>query len=62
MSINDYTYSIIAKQRRQDFIAEAANSRLAQLATAGRTSWWRRVGHALTPTRHPVLTPHHSTR
>ncbi len=59
---NDYLFSIIAKQRRQDFIAEAANDRLARLATANRTPWWRRVGHTLAPAHRPVLTPHHSTR
>ena len=60
--INDYSISILAKQRRQDFMAEAANDRLAHLATANRTSWWRRVGHAVLPARRQVLTPHHSTR
>ena len=59
---NDYLFSIIAKQRRQDFMAEAANDRLAHLATADRTPWWRRVGHAIFPARRQVLTPHHSTR
>jgi hypothetical protein len=62
MNTNDYLFSIIAEQRRQDLFAEAANDRLAKLATASRTSWWRRVGHALTLARRPVLTPHHSTR
>jgi hypothetical protein len=60
--INDYSISILAKQRRQDFMDEAANDRLAHLATANRTPWWRRVGHAMLPARRPVLTPHHSTR
>ena len=59
---NDYLFSIIAEQRRQDLIAEAANNRLAHLATADRTPWWRRVGHTVTPTRRSVLTPRHSTR
>ena len=59
---NDYLFSIIAQQRRQDLIAEAANNRLAHLATANRTPWWRRVGHTVTPARRPVLTPRHSTR
>jgi hypothetical protein len=59
---NDYTISIISEQRRQDFIAEAANNRLAHLATADRTPWWRRVGQTLTPARRRVLTPRHSTR
>jgi hypothetical protein len=59
---NDYLFSIIAKQRRQDLIAEAANNRLAHLATANRMPWWRRVEHVLTPARRQVLTPRHSTR
>ena len=59
---NDYTISIIAEQRRQDFAAEAANDRLARIATTGRTPWWRRVGKALIPARSQVLTPRHSTR
>jgi hypothetical protein len=62
MSINDYIYSIIAEQHRQDFLAEAANDRLARLATAGHTPWWHRFGHGLTLARRPVLTPRHSTR
>ena len=62
MSINDYTYSIIAEQRRQDFITQAANDRLAKLATADRAPWWRTVRHAVTPARRSVLTPRHSTR
>ena len=62
MNINDYTLSIITEQRRQDFMAEAANHRLVKLATADRTPWWRRAGHAVLPVRHQVLTPHHSTR
>ena len=60
--INDYSISILAEQRRQDFIAEATNERLARIATADRTPWWRRVGHALNPTARQVLTPRHSTR
>ena len=49
---NDYSISIIAEQRRQDFAAEAANDRLARLATADRTSWWHRLVDALPkPTR-----------
>jgi hypothetical protein len=61
MNTNDYLYSIIAEQRRQDFLAEAANDRLAKLATAERTPWWRRAGQSLIPVRHHVLTPRHST-
>ena len=62
MSINDYTHSIIAEQHLQDLLAQAANDRLAKLATAHHTPWWRRVGHALMPTHQQVLTPRHSTR
>ena len=58
----EYSYSIISEQRRQDLMAEAANNRLAKLATADRTPWWRRVGHALRPAARHVLTPRHSTR
>jgi hypothetical protein len=58
----DYSMSILIEQRRQDLMAEAANDRLAKLATADRTPWWRRVGHILTPARQQVLTPRHSTR
>jgi hypothetical protein len=62
MNNNDYLVSIISEQRRQDFMAEAANERLAKLVTADRKSWWRRAGQSLTPVRHQVLTPRHSTR
>ena len=59
---NDYSISILAEQRRQDFIAEAANERLARIAIAGRPSWWRRLARTMIPARQQVLTPHHSTR
>ena len=50
--INDYTVHLLAEQRRQDLAAEAANHRLARLATADRPSWWHRLGEALPkPTR-----------
>ena len=53
--INDYSAQILFEQRRQDFAAEAANDRLARLATADRTSWWHRLGEAIPkPTRAPV--------
>ena len=45
---NDYTFSILAEQRRQEFAAEAANDRLARIATADRTPWWRRLAHTFT--------------
>ena len=59
---NDYSISILTEQRRQDFMAEAANDRLARIATSGRPSWWRRLARTMIPTRQQVLTPHHSTR
>ena len=45
---NDYTFSILAEQRRQDFAAEAANDRLVRIATADRAPWWRRLVHTHT--------------
>ena len=45
--INDYSISILTEQRRQDFMAEAANDRLARIATAGRPSWWRRLARTI---------------
>ena len=51
---NDYTVQLLAEQRRQDFAAEAANHRLARLATADRPSWWHRLGDALP---RPIQTP-----
>ena len=56
--INDYSVQILAEQRRQDFAAEAANDRLARLATADRTSWWHRLGAAL-PKPIRILTVRH---
>jgi hypothetical protein len=58
----DYSFSILSEQHRRDLMAEAANDRLAKLATADRTPWWRRVGQALMPASHHILTPRHSTR
>ena len=50
--INDYTVHLLAEQRRQDLLAEAADHRLANLATADRTPWWHWLGEALPrPTR-----------
>jgi hypothetical protein len=43
MTTSDYSFSIIAEQRRQDFAGEAANDRLVRIASAGRTPWWRRL-------------------
>jgi hypothetical protein len=45
---NDYTFSILAEQRRQEFAVEAANDRLARIATADRAPWWRRLVHTHT--------------
>ena len=57
---NDYAFSIIAEQRRQEFAAEAANDRLARIATTDRTPWWRRLGRTFAPSRTRFLTtqPH----
>lgn len=41
--ITDYSYSILVRQRHEEFAAEAAADRLARLATAGRTPWWQRL-------------------
>ena len=59
---SDYSIHLLLEQRRRELMAEAANERLAKLATADRTPWWRRVRQLLTPTRQQVLTPRHSTR
>ena len=56
---NDYIVQILAEQRREDFAAEAANDRLARLATADRTSWWNRLGDALLPKPTQSLTARH---
>ena len=56
---NDYIVQILAEQRRQDFAAEAANDRLARLATADRTPWWHRLGDALFPEPTRSLTAGH---
>ena len=45
MNTNDYSFQIIADQHRQDLFAEAANDRLARLATADRAPLWRRILH-----------------
>ena len=55
----DYSISILAEQRRQDFMAEAANERLARIATADRTQWWRRLGRTFAPSRTRFLTTQH---
>jgi hypothetical protein len=59
MNNNDYIVHILAEQRRQDFTAEAANHRLARLATADRTSWWHRLGESLTPKPTHTLVARH---
>jgi hypothetical protein len=54
---NDYTFSILAEQRRHDFAGEAANDRLARIATADRAPWWRRLVHTHTrSTTRPLTT------
>lgn len=55
----DYSITILAEQRRQDFATEAANDRLARIATANRTPWWLRLGRALLPKQTPALTARH---
>ena len=40
---NDYTFSILANDKLQGFRAEAANERLARIATEGRKPWWHRL-------------------
>ena len=56
---NDYTFSIIAEKRRQEFAAEAANDRLVRIATTDRTPWWRRLGRTFAPSRTRFLTTQH---
>jgi hypothetical protein len=57
---NDFSIAILAEQRRQDLVAEAANDRLARIATADRASWWHRVGRTLLPkSTVPALTAQH---
>ena len=64
MNTNDYSFQIIADQRRQDLFAEAANDRLVRLATADRTSLWQRILHrhaaAVFVRPKPLLTAHHA--
>jgi hypothetical protein len=66
MNTNDYSFQIIADQHRQDLYAEAANDRLARLATADRTPLWRRILHrhaeAVSAQPKPLLTAHHAAR
>ncbi len=40
---SDFSFAIIAEQRRMDLMAEADQDRLATLALEGRTSTWRRL-------------------
>ena len=66
MNTNDYSFQIIANQHRQDLYAEAANDRLARLATADRAPLWRRILHrhaqAVSVQPKPLLTAHHAAR
>lgn len=43
--MTDYSYSILVRQRHEEFAAEAATDRLARLAarSTGRTPWWHRL-------------------
>ncbi len=54
----DYTVQVLTEQRRQDFAAEAANDRLARLATADRTPWWHRLVSVLRPEPISLTTQH----
>jgi hypothetical protein len=64
MYTNDYSFQIMADQRRQDLLAEVANDRLARLATADRAPLWRRILHrqadAVSVQPKPLLTAHHA--
>ena len=64
MNTNDYSFQMIASQHRQDLYAEAANDRLARLATADRAPLWRRILHrhaeAVSVQPKPLLTAHHA--
>ena len=40
---SDFSYTIIAEQRRLDLMAQADQDRLADLALEGRTPTWRRL-------------------
>ena len=64
MNTNDYSFQIIANQHRQDLYAEAANDRLARLATADRAPLWRRILHrhaeAVSVQPKPRLTAQHA--
>ena len=64
MNINDYSFQIIADQRRQDLFAEVENDRLARLATADHAPLWRRILHrhadAVSVQPKPLLTAHHA--
>ena len=66
MNMNsDFTYTIIAEQRRTDLMAEAAQDRLAKLALEGRTPTWRRLldrvrrGSQRRPARPLATAQHH---
>ena len=42
-TMNDYTFQILAQQRHDEFLAQAANDRLVRIATSGRPSWRQRI-------------------
>lgn len=46
---NDYIISALTNQRVSELHAQAANDRLARIATQGRLPWWRRLLHDSAP-------------
>lgn len=40
---NDYVVQILARERQQEFQAEAARDRLVRIARGNRVPWWRRL-------------------
>jgi len=46
-TMNDYTFKIMVQQRHDEFLADAANDRLARLATSGRPNWRQRIHRGL---------------
>jgi hypothetical protein len=46
---NDYVIQALTNQRVNELHAQAANDRLARIATEGRVPWWRRLLHDSAP-------------
>lgn len=46
---NDYIIQTLTTQRVSELHAQAANDRLARIATQGRLPWWRRLLHNSAP-------------